>query len=135
VRLGAPSSCPPEPSRRRSGCDRDRAPPIEETIVYAVIATGGKQYRVKVGDTLDVEKLAPSDGGLLELRPLLVVGDDGAVTSGPDALANVTVRASVVEQVKGPKLTVFKYKNKTGYRNRNGHRQPLTRIRVDEITA
>ncbi len=102
--------------------------------MYAVIATGGKQYRVKVGDTIDVEKLAPSDGGPLELRPLLVVGDDGAVTSRRDALANVTVRASV-EQVKGPKLTVFKYKNKTGYRNRNGHRQRLTRIRVDEITA
>ena len=102
--------------------------------MYAVIATGGKQYRVKVGDTLDVEKLAASDDGSVELRPLLFVGDDGAVTSGRDALAGVTVKATVVEQVKGPKLTVFKYKNKTGYRNKNGHRQPLTRIRVDEIT-
>ncbi len=104
--------------------------------MYAVIATGGKQYRVKVGDTLDVEKLAPAaEDGSLQLRPLLLVGDDGAVTTGADALADVTVRASIVEQVRGPKLTVFKYKNKTGYRKRNGHRQRLTRIRVDDITS
>lgn len=102
--------------------------------MYAVIATGGKQYRVKVGDTLDVEKLEGGDDGSVELRPVLFVGDDGAVTSGRDDLAGVTVKATVVDQVKGPKLTVFKYKNKTGYRRKNGHRQPLTRIRVDEIT-
>jgi large subunit ribosomal protein L21 len=102
--------------------------------VYAVIATGGKQYRVKVGDTLDVEKLEGGDDGSIELRPILFVGDDGAVTSGRDGLDGVTVKATVVEQVRGPKLTVFKYKNKTGYRRKNGHRQPLTRIRVDEIT-
>jgi large subunit ribosomal protein L21 len=102
--------------------------------VYAVIATGGKQYRVMVGDTLDVEKLSADDSGAVQLRPVLFVGDDGAVTSGADDLAGITVKATVVDQVKGPKLTVFKYKNKTGYRNRNGHRQPLTRIRVDEIT-
>jgi large subunit ribosomal protein L21 len=102
--------------------------------VYAVIATGGKQYRVKVGDTLDVEKLEGGDDGSIELRPILFVGDDGAVTSGRDDLDGVTVKATVVEQVRGPKLTVFKYKNKTGYRRKNGHRQPLTRIRVDEIT-
>ena len=102
--------------------------------MYAVIATGGKQYRVKPGDTLDVEKLAGADDSSIELRPILFVGDDGAVSSSADDLANITVKATVVEQVKGPKLTVFKYKNKTGYRRKNGHRQPLTRIRVDDIT-
>ncbi|MDQ3537831.1 MAG: 50S ribosomal protein L21 [Actinomycetota bacterium] len=102
--------------------------------MYAVIATGGKQYRVQVGDTLDVEKLVADDGGALALRPLLLVDDDGSVTSGKDDLASATVSAVVVDQIKGPKLTVFKYKNKTGYRNRNGHRQPLTRIRVDDIS-
>ena len=102
--------------------------------MYAVIATGGKQYRVKAGDTLDVERLTADDDGNVELRPILLVGDDGAVTSSRDALGSAIVRASVVGDVKGPKLTVFKYKNKTGYRNRNGHRQPLTRIRVDDIT-
>jgi large subunit ribosomal protein L21 len=103
--------------------------------VYAVIATGGKQYRVSPGDTLDVEKLAGGADDAVELRPILFVGDDGAVTSGAGDLAKVTVKATVVEQVKGPKLTVFKYKNKTGYRRKNGHRQPLTRIRVDDITS
>ena len=103
--------------------------------MYAVVATGGKQYRVKVGDTLDVERLAPGDDGTVDLRPVLLVGDDGSVTAGADALAKATVTASVVEQRKGPKLTVFKYKNKTGYRRKAGHRQPLTRIRVDDIKA
>lgn len=101
--------------------------------MYAVIATGGKQYRVQVGDTLDVEKLVADDDGSVALRPLLLVDDDGSVTSGKDDLAAASVKAVVLDQVKGPKLTVFKYKNKTGYRNRNGHRQPLTRIRVDGI--
>lgn len=103
--------------------------------MYAVVATGGKQYRVKVGDTLDVEKLMPGEDGTVSLRPVLLVGDDGAVTAGRDALAKATVTATVVEQVKGPKLTVFKYKNKTGYRNKTGHRQPLTRIRVETINS
>jgi large subunit ribosomal protein L21 len=94
--------------------------------MYAVIATGGKQYRVQVGETLDVEKLVADDSGS--------VGDDGAVTTGRD-LGDATVTASVVEQRKGPKIVVFKYKNKTGYRRKNGHRQPLTRIRVDAINA
>jgi large subunit ribosomal protein L21 len=102
--------------------------------MYAVIATGGKQYRVQVGETLEVEKLAIADGEAVELRPVMLVGDDGAVTVGRD-LGDATVTASLVEQTKGPKLTVFKYKNKTGYRRKNGHRQPLTRIRVDAINA
>jgi large subunit ribosomal protein L21 len=102
--------------------------------MYAVIATGGKQYRVKVGDTLEVEKLT-ADGDSVELRPVMLVDDEGEVTVGKDALANATVTASIVEQTKGPKLTVFKYKNKTGYRRKAGHRQPLTRIRVDAINA
>jgi len=103
--------------------------------MYAVVATGGKQYRVAVGDTLDVEKLTAGEDGTVSLRPVLLVGDDGAVTAGLDALAAATITATVVEARKGPKITVFKYKNKTGYRRKNGHRQPLTRIRVDEITA
>ncbi len=101
--------------------------------MYAVIATGGKQYRVKVGDTLEVEKLT-ADGDSVELRPVMLVDDEGEVTVGPN-IGDATVTASIVEQTKGPKLTVFKYKNKTGYRRKNGHRQQLTRIRVDAINA
>ena len=103
--------------------------------MHAVIASGGKQYRVAVGDELEVEKLKATDDGTIALRPVLLIGDDGALTHGADALGAATVRATILGDTKGPKLTVFKYKNKTGYRNKNGHRQPLTRIRVDEISA
>jgi large subunit ribosomal protein L21 len=104
--------------------------------MYAVIATGGKQYRVSVGDTLEVEKLPGIEAdGSVRLRPVLLVDDDGSVTGGRDALRSASVSATVIEQVKGPKLTVFMYRNKTGYRRKNGHRQPLTRIRVDAISA
>ena len=102
--------------------------------MYAVVATGGKQYRVAVGDTLDIERVARGEDGTVALRPLMLVGDDGTVTTGAGALSGATVTASVVEDVKGPKITVFKYKNKTGYRRKAGHRQSLTRIRVDDIS-
>jgi large subunit ribosomal protein L21 len=103
--------------------------------MYAVIATGGKQYRVAVGDTLDVEKLDAPAAGTVALEPVMLVGDDGAVTVDKDALAKARVKASVVDQYRGGKITVFKYKNKTGYRRKAGHRQARTRIRVDEINA
>jgi large subunit ribosomal protein L21 len=103
--------------------------------MYAVIATGGKQYRVQVGDTLDVERLSPAEDGTVSLRPVMLVADDGAVTVAKDALSEATVTASVVEDRKGPKITVFTYRNKTGYRRKSGHRQHLTRIRVDDISA
>jgi large subunit ribosomal protein L21 len=102
--------------------------------MYAVIATGGKQYRVAVGDTLEVEKLTPSDDGSIALRPVMLVDDDGGVTLDKGKLADATVTASLVEQTKGDKITVFTYRNKTGYRRRGGHRQHLTRIRVDDIS-
>ncbi len=103
--------------------------------MYAVVATGGKQYRVTVGDTLDVESLDPGDDGTVELRPVLIVGDEGEVTAARDALGSARVKATVIAQRKGPKVVVFKYKNKTGYRRKAGHRQSLTRIRIEEISA
>lgn len=103
--------------------------------MYAVIATGGKQYRVREGEELDVERLDAGDAGTLELRPVMVVGDDGTVAATKDQLASAKVRASVVEDRRGKKITVFTYRNKTGYRRKKGHRQELTRIRVDEISA
>jgi large subunit ribosomal protein L21 len=103
--------------------------------MYAVIATGGKQYRVRVGETLDVEKLDAAPNASVSLRPLMVVDDDGSVSVGSDALANAAVTATIVEQRRAPKVTVFKYKSKTGYRRKAGHRQALTRIRVDEINT
>ena len=111
---------------------RDRR---QESPMYAVIATGGKQYRVREGDTLDVERLDAGDDGTVDLRPVMLVGDDGEVTVEAKALAGASVTASVVEDRRGKKLTVFNYRNKTGYRRKKGHRQSLTRIRVDQITS
>jgi large subunit ribosomal protein L21 len=101
--------------------------------VYAVIRTGGKQYKVKVGDLIDVEKLGGDDGASLELEPLLVVDDDGNVTSAADDLARAKVTASVVDQHRGRKIRVFTYKNKTRQRRTLGHRQSLTRLKVETI--
>ena len=100
--------------------------------MYAVIRTGGKQYKVKVGDLIDVEKLG-DDGASLELEPLLVVDDDGNVTSAADDLAKAKVTASVVDQRRGRKIRVFTYKNKTRQRRTLGHRQSLTRLKVETI--
>ncbi len=97
---------------------------------YAVIKTGGKQYRVEEGQTLLVERLPGEAGAKLELEPLLLAGDQ--VLFGADA-AKVTVAAEVVEHLRGPKLRVNKFKPKRGYRRRMGHRQELTRIRVTKI--
>jgi large subunit ribosomal protein L21 len=101
--------------------------------VYAVIRTGGKQYKVKVGDLIDVEKLGGDDAASLELEPLLVVDDDGNVTSAADDLAKAKVTASVVDQRRGRKIRVFTYKNKTRQRRTLGHRQSLTRLKVETI--
>jgi large subunit ribosomal protein L21 len=101
--------------------------------VYAVIRTGGKQYKVKVGDLIDVEKLGGDDGASLELEPLLLVDDDGNVTSAADDLARAKVTASVVDQHRGRKIRVFTYKNKTRQRRTLGHRQSLTRLKVETI--
>jgi large subunit ribosomal protein L21 len=101
--------------------------------VYAVIRTGGKQYKVKVGDLIDVERLGGDDGASLELEPLLVVDDDGNVTSAAADLAKAKVTASVVDQHRGKKIRVFTYKNKTRQRRTLGHRQSLTRLKVETI--
>ena len=101
--------------------------------MYAVVATGGKQYRVREGDTLVVEKLDAAEEGTVTLRPVMVV-DDGDVTVGAQALSSAEVSATVVDHHRGRKIRVFKYKNKTGYRRRAGHRQSQTRIRIDRIS-
>jgi large subunit ribosomal protein L21 len=101
--------------------------------VYAVIRTGGKQYKVRVGDIIDVERIGGGDDGNVELVPLLVVDDEGKVSSRPSELVGAKVTATVVDQHRGDKLRVFTYKNKTGQRRQQGHRQSLTTIRVEGI--
>jgi large subunit ribosomal protein L21 len=100
--------------------------------VYAVIATGGKQYRVEPGQELTVEKLAGDVGDTVELTPVMVVDDAGAVTAG-SAIGARTVSATITGHGKGKKIRVFTYKNKSRQHKRRGHRQPLTTIKVDSI--
>jgi large subunit ribosomal protein L21 len=101
--------------------------------VYAVIRTGGKQYKVQVGDVIDVEHVADGGGGNVELVPLLVVDDEGKVSARPSELVGAKVTASVVGHHRGEKLRVFTYKNKSGQRHHQGHRQSLTRLKVEGI--
>lgn len=100
--------------------------------MYAVIATGGKQYRVAPGDEIEVEKLAGAVGDAVDLRPVMLVGDDGDVTVGSD-LADRAVKATITGHGKGQKITVFTYKNKTRQRKKQGHRQRYTTVKVEEI--
>ncbi|GAB3747217.1 50S ribosomal protein L21 [Yimella radicis] len=102
--------------------------------VYAIVRAGGRQEKVSVGDVLIIDKVAVKAGESIDLAPLLLVDGD-KVTSDAAKLAKVSVKAEVVESAKGPKITIMKYKNKTGYRKRQGHRQPLTRVKVTAIEA
>ena len=99
--------------------------------MYAIVKTGGKQYRVEEGQTLLVERLPGDAGAKLDLEPLLFAGDD---TLFGDKLGKVSVAAEVVEHIRGPKLRVNKFKPKRGYKKRTGHRQELTRIQVTKIS-
>lgn len=99
--------------------------------MYAIVKTGGKQYRVEEGQHLLVEKLAVEEGARVALEPLLYRGDDDIV-DGAD-LAKVRVEARVLAHERGPKLRVVKFKPKRGYKRRNGHRQDLTRIEITSI--
>jgi large subunit ribosomal protein L21 len=99
--------------------------------MYAVIKTGGKQYRVEQGQTLDVERLGAD--GEVALTPVLVVDGD-TVLSTPSELAKATVSAKVVGETKGPKITGFTYKSKTNNRRRWGHRQQYDTIEITKIT-
>ncbi len=99
--------------------------------MYAIVKTGGKQYRVEQGQNLLIERLPEDDGASVELEPLLYV--DGAdVVDGAD-IGRVTVQARILAHERGPKLRIVKFKPKRGYKRRTGHRQDLTRVEVTEI--
>jgi large subunit ribosomal protein L21 len=102
--------------------------------VYAIVKTGGHQYKVAVGDQLNVEKLPVEAGQTVELGEVLMVSDDERVTVGTPFVAGATVTATVVNQHRGDKIVVFKYKPKKRYRRKMGHRQDLTRLAIDAIT-
>jgi len=102
--------------------------------VYAIVRAGGRQEKVAVGDVLIVDRLTGDTGSTVELEPVLLV-DGETVTSDAAKLAKATVTAEIVDAVKGPKITILKYKNKTGYRKKQGHRQKLTRVKVTGINS
>jgi large subunit ribosomal protein L21 len=102
--------------------------------MYAIVKTGGKQYKVAEGDVIEIEKLDGKPGTTVALPALLLV--DGAdVTADAEALSKVSVAAEIVAATKGPKIVIHKFKNKTGYHKRQGHRQPLVQVKVTSITV
>ncbi|HVT10091.1 MAG TPA: 50S ribosomal protein L21 [Polyangia bacterium] len=103
--------------------------------MYAVIASGGKQYRVAEGETLRVEKLAGPAGTKVVFDPLLFADDAGGVQVGKPTVSGITVEAEIVEQGLNKKIIIFKYKRRKSYRRKAGHRQPFTALKITSIRA
>ena len=101
--------------------------------MYAIIATGGKQYKVSEGDVIKVEKLDAEAGNTVTFDHVVAVSDESLKVG--EAVANATVSATVMEQGRGKKVIVYKYKRKTGYHKKNGHRQDYTKVKIDKINA
>ncbi|BCV24563.1 MAG TPA: 50S ribosomal protein L21 [Firmicutes bacterium] len=103
--------------------------------MYAVIETGGKQYRVQEGDVIFVEKLPQGPDETVEFERVLLVGKEDGVLVGNPVVAGAKVTGKVLEQGRAPKILVFKYKAKSNYRRRYGHRQPFTKVQIGAIQA
>lgn len=102
--------------------------------MYAIVRSGAKQQRVAVGDVIEIDRVATAPGESLSLPAVLLV-DGQTVTSDAATLAGVDVQAEVLGPTKGPKITILKFKNKTGYRKRQGHRQHYTQVKVTAINS
>ena len=100
--------------------------------MYAIVRSGGRQHKVAVGDVLEIDRLEGAVGSSISLTPLLLVDGD-AVTSDSSVLGSASVTAEVLAETKGPKIRILKFKNKTGYRKRQGHRQRYTKIKITDI--
>ena len=105
---------------------------MSSNVVYAIVKAGGRQEKVSVGDVVVVDKLADEIGSSIELQPLMLVDGD-AITVDAAKLGKVSVKAEVVDSAKGPKISIIKYKNKSGYRKRQGHRQKMSVVKITEI--
>ena len=102
--------------------------------MYAIIATGGKQYKVAEGDIIKVEKLGVEAGAAVTFDQVLVV-NNGELVVGNPTVSNASVSATVVEEGKNKKVIVYRYKRKSGYHKKNGHRQPYTKVKIEKINA
>ena len=105
---------------------------MSSNVVYAIVKAGGRQEKVSVGDVVVVDKLAEEIGSSIELQPLMLVDGD-AITVDAAKLGKVSVKVEVVDSAKGPKISIIKYKNKSGYRKRQGHRQKMSVVKITEI--
>ena len=101
--------------------------------MYAVIKTGGKQYKVAANDVIEVERLTAEPGDVIEITDVLMVAGDEGVTIGAPVVDGAAVVATITQHLRGPKITVFKFKPKKRYRRKMGHRQELTRLKIDSI--
>ena len=101
-------------------------------MVYAVVRAGGRQEKVEVGTIVTMDRIKADKNGTVELAPVLLVDGD-KITSDAESLAKVTVTAEVLGDLRGPKIHIQKFKNKTGYKKRQGHRQDLTRVKITGI--
>lgn len=100
--------------------------------VYAIVRSGSRQHKVAVGDVVEIDRVSDEVGSTIELQPVMLVdGDD--VTTSADDLSKVSVKAEVLDETKGPKIRILKYKNKTGYKRRIGHRQKYTQVKITGI--
>ncbi len=102
--------------------------------MYAIVRSGGRQHKVAVGDVLEIDRIDNAVGSSVSLTPLLLVDGETVTSDGP-ALGSASVTAEVLAETKGPKIKIFKYKNKTGYRRRQGHRQRYTQVKVTGIES
>jgi len=102
--------------------------------MYAIIATGGKQYKIEEGDVINVEKLDVEEGATVTFDQVLVVNNNGMQIGNP-TVAGASVSATVLENGKGKKVIVYKYKRKSGYHKKNGHRQLFTKVKIEKINA
>ncbi|PIF04773.1 MAG: 50S ribosomal protein L21 [Propionibacterium sp.] len=100
--------------------------------MYAIVRNGGRQHKVAVGDILDIDLVSDEVGEVIDLQPVLLVDGD-TVTSDASSLDKVKVTAEVLGESKGPKIRILKYKNKTGYKKRQGHRQRYTQVKITGI--
>ncbi len=102
--------------------------------MYAIIETGGKQYRVQEGDEISVEKLGQEEGAKIVFDRVLACGSGAELKIGTPVVEGAAVNATVIENGKGPKVIIYKYKAKKDYRKKKGHRQPFTRVKIDSIS-
>ncbi len=104
-------------------------------MVYAVLKTGGKQYKVQEGDVIFIEKLTAEEGDTVTFSEVLAIGGDDGIKVGAPYIDGANVEATVAKNGKGKKVIIFKYKPKKGYRRKQGHRQPYTKVEIKKINA